>query len=122
MTITAVPRAAAGLVTKRRRAELRERVLQHSRRRDRPAALRETAAVLREGHDVLGPLLVWNVLGWVPRLPEHQKRSILRHAGVHSDFRQVGELTERQVDLVATALTTPAIVAERNGTATRTEA
>lgn len=95
----------ASTVQKARRA-IRNEI---SSARPRPLSMETLAAVLDDNPTCLGRVMAWDVLGWIYRIEPIHRRNLLRHADVGSDYRLVGELTDRQRGLLAAALRTNAI-------------
>lgn len=99
---------AASLAVRQSRAELRRRVKAVPNERGaRDVGLALLADVLAERPACLDRTMLWDVLGWVPRITEANRRRIMRHADIHTDVRLVGELTDRQLGLLLNVLRSP---------------
>lgn len=103
----------AGLATRRRRTTLRNRVELPDAPGVRTASMAALADVLEENDRALAKLPVWTTFGWVKYLTDGHKRVLLRHAGVFSEFRTIGVLTDRQRGLLCHALRSPSLLHEK---------
>lgn len=101
MTVsTSNPGLTASLELRRARAALKRQV-----RANPPRSARgELAAIIDNLPTELDTMLIWDLLGWTPYLSDDRKRRILRNAGIHSPYRLVRELTERQLARLAIEL------------------
>lgn len=66
------------------------------------------AAIVEDSSPALRTLMVWEALGWLHMRLDH-RHGLMRHIGA-SDYRQFGELTERQRRVLCHALRSPVMV------------
>lgn len=91
------------LAERRARAVLKADVHGPTAKRDRRGALTRLASVLRDNPPCLQRTLLWSTLGWVPLLSDAEREAFLEAIGA-STWKIVGELTDRQRNLLCDAL------------------
>lgn len=67
------------------------------------------ADILRFDHEPLANRMLWDVLGWIPRITETERVGVMRHAGVFDHYRTISRLSERQLRAAAYALENPGV-------------
>lgn len=87
------------------RAQFKRRIRDAATRSDHAGWL-ELAAIIAERPPSLRTARLWDVLGWAP-YEAGVRRRIFAHVGVISEFRTIGELTDRQIALLVQAIRSP---------------
>jgi hypothetical protein len=90
-----------------RRAALRSRIA-YPRTKDQSMAV--CANVLAERHDCLQTTRLWDVLLCCRRMDKTTVHRVLAHAGVIDMYRLIGQLTDRQIDVICLVLRSPSIL------------
>lgn len=110
--MTPIDHQAASLAVRRERSRLRKQVERYAGKGCRDAGMLTLAEVLAAKPDCLQRTSLWDALHWVPRVTDGDVRKLMRDADIHSDYRLIGELSSRQLDLLLHALRSPVL----NGT------
>lgn len=62
------------------------------------------ADILEARPSSLDTVLVWDLLAWASVVRPDDRKAILLAAGIHNDFRRLGQLTTRQHDALIVAI------------------